>query len=109
LRVAYGVDEKGRILDKRGIVRHGLVIDMVADKPEGLASLRGFLVRAGVVDTPSEWKLNETETVEVDAIPLGIEWVQVDLKPESQSSRKRGRSAKSSTKKRRNDPRARQH
>lgn len=82
VRVAYGVNaETGKIFGQHEIANFGLILNLARELPLALHGLSRLLVRAGVVDTPSEWTVNtasemgyDDEDEELDSIPLGIQW-----------------------------------
>lgn len=96
LRVSYGVNqETQKIFSAKDIDKYGLVLNLSLDREEALLGLRGLLVRAGVVNTPtrprkgkksSRRKMKSPESdsqasgrADYDAekevaVPIGIEW-----------------------------------
>lgn len=105
VRVVYGVaPDTGAVLSAQKIAASHLSLDLHPEREKALVSLQSLLVRSGVVDSPKAWKVNKhapraehgRRAVEAGAVPLGIEWLTVDLEPMKTERKrdKRGRFVK---------------
>lgn len=84
LRVGYGVShDTGEIFSKR-FINSALTVDLTTNTPQALVSLSSLLVRAGLVDTPSEWGVNQDapDDEAAQTVPIAIDWVMLEPRRE---------------------------